>query len=215
MQIWDKIYTYTSHFFKWSKYIKEWSCFLFAENFWIRLPKILNLFSSKNINSNFKKSGYIDGFFDSLYIQSWLSFYIKSIFYFTFIVLNLFNIKRSLWQLSIAEPKYEYVCIYIGRKCMIFFFSFFFDPIRSRVMVPLEGAIDVAASSRKRPREYCSPNVSRRTSRCHLIKQPSLRRPQHSAPTRRSLGRLSSQKSQDFNRTKSTMPCKRMVNIFH
>lgn len=82
-------------------------------------------------------------------------------------------------------------------------------------MDPLEEAIDVVVSSRKKPREYCSLSVSPRTSRCHLIKQRSPRRLQHSAPIRRNLDRLSSQKFRDFNQTKSTMPCKRMVNIFH
>lgn len=82
-------------------------------------------------------------------------------------------------------------------------------------MDPLEEAIDAVVSSRKKPREYCSPSVSPRTSRCHLIKQRSPRRLRHLALIRRSLDRLSSQKFRDFNQTKSTMPCKRMVNIFH
>lgn len=81
-------------------------------------------------------------------------------------------------------------------------------------MDPLEEAIDVAVSSRKKLREYCSPSVRPRTLRCHLTKRPNPRRPQLSVPTRRSLDRLSSLKFRDCNRTRSTTPYKQTVSSY-
>lgn len=89
-----------------------------------------------------------------------------------------------------------------------------FDSIRSRAMDPLEEAIDVAVSSRKKLREYCSPSVRPRTLRCHLTKRPNPRRPRLSVPTRRSLDHLSSLKFRDCNRTRSTTPYKQTVSSY-
>lgn len=89
-----------------------------------------------------------------------------------------------------------------------------FDSIRSRAMDPLEEAIDVAVSSRKKLREYCSPSVRPRTLRCHLTKRPNPRHPQLSVPIRRSLDHLSSLKFRDCNRMRSTTPYKQTVSSY-